>query len=67
MKPEVCQSPGGVFSTGTVDADFGEGGHTAVMIPVFAFGPKAENFSGIYENTDIFQKMMKAFGFTPDK
>jgi alkaline phosphatase len=54
---------GGDFSTGTVDADFGEGGHTAVMIPVFAFGPKAENFSGIYENTDIFQKMMKAFGF----
>jgi alkaline phosphatase len=58
---------GGDFSTGTVNAAFGTEDHTAVMIPVFAFGPKAENFTGIYENKDIFQKMMKAFGFKPEK
>lgn len=34
--------------------------HTGVMIPVFAFGPGAENFAGIYDNTDIFTKMVKA-------
>ena len=34
--------------------------HTADLIPVFAFGPQAENFGGIYENTAIFDKMMKA-------
>ena len=34
--------------------------HTGTMIPVFAFGPGAELFSGIYDNTDIFQKMRLA-------
>ena len=37
--------------------------HTAVLIPVFAYGPGAELFSGIYENTAIFDKMRRAFGF----
>lgn len=44
-------------------AEFSTDDHTAVMVPVFAFGPGAENFGGIYENTDIFEKMMTAFGF----
>jgi alkaline phosphatase len=33
------------------------------MIPVFAFGPGAETFAGIYENTAIFDKMMELFEF----
>jgi len=37
--------------------------HTAVMIPVFAFGPGAELFSGIYENTAIYEKMRMAYGW----
>lgn len=36
--------------------------HTAEMIPVFAYGPGAELFSGIYENTEIYHKMKKALG-----
>ena len=31
--------------------------HTAAMIPVFAFGPGAQLFNGIYENTEIYSKM----------
>ncbi|MDA3952913.1 MAG: alkaline phosphatase [Bacteroidales bacterium] len=46
-----------------ITANFSTDNHTAVMVPVFAFGPGAENFGGIYENTDVFEKMMKAFGF----
>lgn len=34
--------------------------HTADLIPVFAFGPGAAEFGGIYENTAIFDKMKKA-------
>ncbi len=34
--------------------------HTAIMIPVFAFGPGAEAFRGIYENTAIFSKIKAA-------
>lgn len=37
--------------------------HTATMIPVFAYGPGAEAFSGIYENTSIYYKMREAFGW----
>ena len=38
---------------------FSTGGHSATMIPVFAYGPGAENFKGIYENNEIFHKIMK--------
>lgn len=37
--------------------------HSGVMVPIYAYGTGAENFSQIMENTDIFKKMMKAFGF----
>lgn len=37
--------------------------HTAALVPVFAFGPGAELFSGIYENTAIHEKMRFALGF----
>lgn len=37
--------------------------HTGAMIPVFAYGPYGKAFRGIYENTEIFHKMKKAFGF----
>lgn len=43
--------------------NFSTTNHTSVMVPVYAFGPGAENFSGIYDNTAIFEKMMKLFGF----
>lgn len=36
--------------------------HTAAMVPVFAYGPKAELFSGLYDNTEIYQKMRAALG-----
>ncbi|MEM9846542.1 MAG: alkaline phosphatase [Bacteroidota bacterium] len=42
---------------------FTSGYHTAAMIPVFAYGPGAETFRGIYENTAIFDKMKAAFAF----
>lgn len=38
--------------------------HTAELIPVFAYGPGASNFSGMYENTEIYFKMREALGFT---
>jgi alkaline phosphatase len=47
----------GHMESGQVSGLFGSDGHTGVMVPVFAFGPGAESFAGIYENTDIFVKM----------
>ncbi|MEL6971821.1 MAG: alkaline phosphatase [Bacteroidota bacterium] len=37
--------------------------HTAALIPVFAYGPGAQLFAGIYENTAIYHRMRQAFGF----
>ena len=51
---------GGDMKTGEVKASFTTKGHTGQMIPVFAFGPGAENFSGIYHNYDLFTKMRDA-------
>lgn len=48
---------------GQVEGRFTSTSHSSVMIPVFAYGPGANAFMGIYENTAIFDKMMKAFGF----
>ena len=39
---------GGNFENGTVEGSFTTGKHTGVMVPVFAFGPGAEEFMGIY-------------------
>lgn len=36
--------------------------HSASMVPVFAFGPKADLFAGIYDNTAIYSKMWAALG-----
>lgn len=40
-----------------INPTFSTGGHSATMVPVFAYGPKAQLFSGVYENTEIFTKM----------
>jgi alkaline phosphatase len=54
---------GGDMKTGRVEGKFTTGNHTGVMIPVFAFGPGSEKFSGIYENNEIFHKMLSSFNF----
>jgi len=53
---------GSKMAAGELKTAFTSGGHTADLIPVFAFGPGAEAFSGIYENTAIFDKMKAALG-----
>lgn len=50
---------GGSIKDGVVKAAFPTTDHTAVMVPVFAYGPGAEEFIGIMENTDIHTKMKK--------
>ena len=42
---------------GEIKCKFSTTGHSGVMVPVYAFGPGSELFTGIYENTDIFHKI----------
>ncbi len=39
---------------------FSTGGHSTTLIPVAAYGPGSELFRGVYENTEIFHKMINA-------
>lgn len=54
---------GGDPTKGFVSTGFTTGSHSAVMVPVFAFGPGSEAFCGVYNNTDIFEKMYELFRF----
>ena len=47
----------------SINAAFTSDYHTGTLIPVFAYGPHAHDFRGIYENTRIYQKMKKAFNW----
>ncbi|MDA3943489.1 MAG: alkaline phosphatase [Bacteroidetes bacterium] len=42
---------------------YSSGNHTSVSVPVFAYGPGAEYFTGVYDNIDIIDKVMKASGY----
>lgn len=37
---------------------FSNGSHTPLLVPIFAFGPEANRFTGIMDNTDIFKKII---------
>lgn len=50
---------GGNNKTGDVTAKFSSKDHTGICVPVFAFGPGADQFTGFMENTEIAKKMMK--------
>lgn len=50
---------GGDLATGRIEAKFASTGHTGVMVPVYAFGPGAEEFTGFMDNTEIFWKIKK--------
>lgn len=54
---------GGNLQAHKVKLDFSTKDHTAVMVPVYAYGPGSEKFKGIYDNTDIFYKILSAYGF----
>lgn len=49
---------GGVVQNRTVEGDFQGDNHTAIMVPFFAMGPGEAAFSGVYDNTTIFDKFM---------
>ena len=53
----------GDLVTGNIEGRFSTDYHTGTMVPVFAYGPGAEAFMGIYHNTSIYDKFMKLFGF----
>ncbi len=50
---------GGEVKDSTVSGSFSTKGHTAVMVPVFAFGPGSGAFSGVQQNTELFSDFVR--------
>ena len=50
----------GDYANGYVSGNFSTNDHTAIPVPVFAYGPQSFRFRGVYENTELFYKMMAA-------
>lgn len=49
--------PDGNLEDNSVLVDFSSISHTGVVVPVFAFGAGSEEFTGFYENTELFEKI----------
>ena len=52
----------GSYSDKTIEAQFNTGGHTGTMVPIYSFGPQADKFTGIMENTKIPLLIKEALG-----
>jgi alkaline phosphatase len=47
-----------------LEVNFSSTNHSADMVPVFSYGPGAEKFSGIIDNTEFFTHFMDLYGFS---
>jgi alkaline phosphatase len=52
----------GDIAQGTLRGHFATNDHTGIPVMVFAYGPNSNLFRGVYENNEIFHKMLKCFG-----
>ncbi|WP_281234043.1 alkaline phosphatase [Flavobacterium gelatinilyticum] len=50
----------GSIEKGYVHGSFSTNDHTSIPVPVFAYGPGAQYFTGVYQNTAIYDKILEA-------
>ena len=55
--------PQGNVSSSTIEGDFTTDDHTGIMVPIFSYGPQSNRFQGVYENTEVFEKIIRTLGF----
>ena len=55
--PRKYENPDVKFSFNT---GIGRGSHTGVPVPIYAYGPGAENFTGTLDNTDVHKALLAA-------
>ncbi len=51
--------PQGNFEKNEIEGDFTTHDHTGMMVPIFAYGPQSGEFQGVYENNEVFHKILK--------
>ncbi|KMQ59320.1 alkaline phosphatase [Chryseobacterium angstadtii] len=52
----------GSLKDGWVFGHFSTNDHTSIPSSVFAYGPHSQEFTGLFENTEIFSKILEAYG-----
>lgn len=51
--------PQGNLVKSEIEGDFTTHDHTGMMVPIFAYGPQSGEFQGVYENSEIFHKILR--------
>jgi alkaline phosphatase len=54
----------GAYEESLAEVRWATTGHTAQWVPLFAFGPGAEEFSGVIDNTEIGVRIAELLGIT---
>lgn len=52
----------GDISQGWLRGHFATNDHTGIPVMVFAYGPNSQLFRGVYENNEIFKKILSCYG-----
>ncbi|MBC8481666.1 MAG: alkaline phosphatase [Planctomycetes bacterium] len=53
---------GGGLSGDNININWSTKGHSNMPVQLFAYGPSAEKFNGVFDNTDVPKKIANAFG-----
>ncbi len=56
--------PQGNLENNMIEGDFTTHDHTGTMIPIFAYGPHSQEFQGVYENSELFGKILKVLSIS---
>lgn len=57
----------GQADEGSITVQYMTDDHTSIMLPVFTYGPHADKFTGVYPNTQIFERILKSVGIKQTK
>ncbi|MHA7128958.1 alkaline phosphatase [Algoriphagus namhaensis] len=56
--------PQGKMDQGEVELGFHSDDHTGILVPIFAYGAHSGEFRGVYDNTEIFHKLIRLINFS---
>jgi len=57
--------PGGSLKGTDAEVKWSTKSHTGTPVPIFALGPNAERFAGVYDNTEIPRRLAQLLGIRP--
>lgn len=51
--------PQGNIASATVELAYHSDDHTGILVPIFAYGAHSGDFRGVYENSEVFHKILR--------